>query len=128
MINTTAYWLELDRKRATTQQGIHTLLRQEPNQYIYPLAFVLTFALMYTLINKIVYYVTSGPFVMQLCINKYKLKSKSKSNKNKNKIKNKEEAQDMITSSTMMILLNDDDDDDKDGDKSKEKDQEKEEK
>lgn len=115
MLNTTAYWLVLNQKRDATQLGIHTLLRQEFNRYIYPVAFILSFTLMYFFINKLVYYITSGPYIMSLCIRKHQMKAKSKM-KNKMKtnddktetvimLKNDGEGDESEKSNSLMILL-----------------------
>ena len=74
MINITAYLDDLAQQRAAYKSGVHHILVADYNRFVYPIAFILSFALMYSIINKIVYYKTNTSYYYNLCINKYNLK------------------------------------------------------
>ena len=78
MINVTSYLNELGDNRNKIDTGIHPILRMGYNRYVYAVAFTLSFALMYFLINKIVYFLTENDYIYELCVQKYKLKNRSK--------------------------------------------------
>ena len=117
MLNETAFTLaSWAYSRAHVTSGIHVTLNKDLNRFIYPVAFILSFALFYFLVNKLVYRLTSNDYIHNLAIQKYKQK------KRQNKQKSKKPLVIESTSDTMVLIEdnkqvendNDDVDDDED--------------
>ena len=64
----------INSERSLMKNGIHQFLIKDYNRYAYPLAISLSFAVVYYIINKIVYRITDNEHVHNICIQKYKLK------------------------------------------------------
>ena len=69
---------ELSKNRTLIDTGIHPILRMGFNRYVYAAGFTFSFAIMYFLINKVVYYLTENDHIHDLCVQKYKLKNRDK--------------------------------------------------
>jgi hypothetical protein len=127
-MNRTAYLIEYNKNRTESNNGIHAILKFGYNQYIYSIAFTLMFAVMYSLINKLVYRITSHVYFHELCVQKYKLrklKSLQKKQQQQKNIKLKLEFNESpmsaasASSSQHVLLINEDDEENQQNEQTK---------